>query len=138
MPRLTMGVPIEFMKTMFVNGVGLATWITTLLTVNMLLPLVFIATPEGQLVLAAAMVGALIQMVIFASKGFVRLLGIGHVFWIPLVPWLWTRMNEFPTDDPMGLWIAAVILLDSISLIIDVADVARYLAGDQSPHLTAN
>ena len=133
-----MAVPLEFMKTMFVNGVGLATWIALLLTVNMLVPLVFIATLEGQLVLAAAIAGALIQMVIFASRGFVRLLGIGHIFWIPLLPWLWTRMNEFPPDDLMGLWIAAVILLDSISLIIDVADVTRYLADARAPHLTAS
>ena len=31
-----MRLPFEFMKTMFVNGVGLAVWISVLLTVNML------------------------------------------------------------------------------------------------------
>lgn len=123
---------------MFVNGVGLAIWIAFLLTANMLVPLVFIATPEGQLVLAAAGAGAVIQMAIFASRGFVRLLGIGHIFWIPLLPWLWTRMSAFPPDDLMALWIAAVILLDSISLIIDAADVTRYLGGARAPHLTSS
>ena len=132
-----MRVPLEFMTTMFVNGVGLATWIAALLSVNMLVPLAFITTLEGQLVLAAAIAGALIQMVIFASKGFVRLLGVGHIFWIPLIPWLWTRMDGFPPTDLLGLWIGAVVILDGISLIIDVADVARYLAGDRAPHLTA-
>ncbi len=78
-----MRLPFEFMKTMFVNGVGFAVWISLLLTVNMLIPLVVINTVEGQLVLAAMMVGAVTQMAIFASKGFVRLLGVGHVFWVP-------------------------------------------------------
>ena len=131
-----MSVPFEFMKTMFVNGVGLATWIALLLTVNMLVPLIFINTLEGRLVLAAAVVGALIQMLVFATKGFVRLLGIGHIFWIPLLPWMWTRLDGWPPDDLMGSWIAAVILLDGISLIIDATDVTRYLAGDRTPHLT--
>ena len=126
------------MKTMFVNGVGLATWITALLTINVLVPLLFITTLEGQLVLAAAVAGGLTQMAIFASRGFVRLLGVGHIFWIPLIPWLWTRMDGFPPDDLMGLWIAAVVLLDGVSLIIDVTDVARYLAGDRAPHLTTS
>ena len=81
-----MSVPIEFLKTMFVNGAGLAIWIAFLLSANMLVPLVFVATPEGQLVLTAAGAGAVIQMAIFASRGFVRLLGISHIFWIPLLP----------------------------------------------------
>ena len=133
-----MRAPFEFLKTMFVNGIGLATWIAALVTVNGVIPLVFISTLEGQLVLASTIAGVLIQMVVFASRGFVRLLGIGHIFWIPMIPWLWTRIDDFPPNDLLGLWISVVIVLDSISLIIDVADVARYAAGDRAPHLTAS
>ena len=72
-----MRVMVEFMKTMFVNGTGLAVWISLLLAANMVLPLVFITTVEAQLVLAAAIAGAVTQTAIFASRGFVRLMGIG-------------------------------------------------------------
>ena len=132
-----MNVMLQFMKTMFVNGVGLAVWISLLLLVNMVVPLLFISTIEGQLVLAAAMVGALTQTAIFGAKGFVRLLGIGHVYWVPLVAWLWTRAGGFPPDSPFTFWITTVIVLNGVSLIIDVSDVWRYITGERSPHLTA-
>ncbi len=132
-----MRLPFEFMKTMFVNGVGLAVWISLLLTVNMLIPLVVITTVEGQLVLAAMMLGAMTQMAIFASKGFVRLLGVGHVFWVPLLAWLWTRNNGLALDGPFRFWISSIIVLNGASLVIDARDVWRYLAGERTPHLTA-
>ena len=52
-----MRLPFEFMKTMFVNGVGLAVWVSLLLTVNMLIPLVVDNTVEGQFVLGGDDVG---------------------------------------------------------------------------------
>ena len=72
-----MRVMVEFMKTMFVNGAGLAVWISLLLAANMVVPFVFITTVEAQLVLAAAIAGTVTQTAIFASRGFVRLMGIG-------------------------------------------------------------
>ena len=132
-----MRVMVEFMKTMFVNGTGLAVWISLLLAANMVVPLVFITTVEAQFVLAAAIAGAVTQTAIFASKGFVRLMGIGHIYWVPLIPWLWSRLDGFPPAGPFAMWLTLVMLLNSVSLIIDVGDVARYLNGDRTPHLTA-
>ena len=66
-----------------------------------------------------------------------RLLGIGHIYWVPLIPWLWTRLGDLVPGEPFAVWIMAVIGLDSVSLLIDVSDVTRYVAGDRTPHLTA-
>ena len=81
--------------------------------------------------------GAVTQTAIFASRGFVRLMGIGHIYWVPLIPWLWSRLDGFPPAGPFAMWLTSVMLLNSVSLIIDVGDVARYLNGDRTPHLTA-
>ena len=132
-----MSVPFDFMKTMFVNGVGLAVWISLLLLVNLVVPLAVIGTVEGQAVLAAMVLGALTQTAIFRSKGFVRLLGIGHIYWVPLLPWLWTRLGGFPPNEPFTMWMTAVIVLTFVSLVIDVSDVWRYIGGERTPHLTA-
>jgi hypothetical protein len=129
---------IEFMRTMFVNGKGLAAWIALLMAANMVGPLLFINTLEGQVVLAAAAAGAFAQTALFAAKGFVRLVGIGHVFWVPLIPWLWSRLDELPPSGPFGYWVAAVMILNSISLLIDVTDVVRYMRGDRTPHLRSH
>ena len=62
-------------------------WIAVIGVVNMTAVL-FLDTIEGKLVLGAIVAGAVFQLSIFADKGYVRLLGIGHILWLPLVFWL--------------------------------------------------
>ena len=111
-------------------------WIGTLLFVNMVVPLFFLDQREAQAVLAATMLGALIQMSIFKAKGFVRLLGIGHLPWLPVVLWLAGWTSAIGTDTLFGQWILAVIVLDGLSLVIDAIDVVRYINGDRTPATT--
>ena len=96
----------------------------------------FLDTLEGKLVLAAIVAGVVFQMSIFAAKGYVRLLGIGHILWLPLVVWLGSRIGDIGTDSTFGKWVLAVIVVDGISLVIDMVDVGRYLAGDRTPAVT--
>ena len=131
-----MNVMFRFMRTMFTNGIGLAVWISLLLGANMLVPFIVITTAEGQLVLVSALAGAATQLAIFRVKGFVRLLGVGHVYWLPLLPWLATRLEGSPGWDLFSLWIVFVIVLNGVSLVIDVRDVWRYVGGERTPHLT--
>lgn len=110
-------------------------WLSLLMAVNMVAPLIFISTVEGKVVLAAAMFGAITQMAIFNSKGFVRLLGVGHVYWIPMNVWLWTRLGSASQDSLFGQWLLALIILNTLSLIIDVVDVTRYVRGERAPRI---
>ena len=111
-------------------------WIGTLMLVNMVVPLFFLGEREAQVVLAATLLAAMIQMFIFKAKGFVRLLGIGHLPWLPVVVWLASRSGEIGTTTVFGQWILAVIVLDGLSLIIDAVDVGRYVAGERTPATT--
>ena len=125
--------PLAFMKIMFVNGRPLAAWISLLMVVNM--PLFFIGTPEAQVVLAAMGAGVATQLAIFSRLGFVRLLGVGHIYWVPMIPWLWTRLQAATSYGNFQYWLAAVIVLDGVSVIIDVTDVFRYIRGERTPYL---
>ncbi len=64
-----------------------------------------------------------------------RLLGIGHVVWVPMVPWLWTRLGVAPASSLFRYWLLATIVLVSLSLLIDAVDVIRYLRGERDPYL---
>jgi hypothetical protein len=110
-------------------------WLGVLVKANMVLPFFFIHMLEAQVVLAAAIVGMVIMSVIFNMKGFVRLLGIGHIAWLPLVFWLWTRLDHAPADSIFGYWLVAVLVLNSLSLLIDTVDVLRYIKGERAPNL---
>ncbi len=111
-------------------------WLGLLVAVNVAGPIYFFAALEAKIVLAAFLASAAFMTAIFAAKGFVRLLGIGHIFWVPMVPWLWTRLDQAGPGDPLEYWIVAVMIMNSISLIIDAIDVVRYLKGERQPYLT--
>jgi len=126
---------LDFMRVMFVNGAPLAAWIGLLLVVNFMGPLVYLESTEAKVVLAAGLAGAGIQAWLFQRLGFVRLLGVGHAPWVPMVAWLLARPTPMPTGDGFALWIWSVILIDSVSLVIDTTDVVRYVRGEREPHL---
>jgi hypothetical protein len=67
----------------------------------------------------------------------VRILGLGHIPWLFTVPWLWLRLGEMAAD---GLffyyWLLAVIILDGISIVIDVIDLIRYGMGERQATVT--
>lgn len=133
-----MKVMIEFTKTMLLLPQPWLGWMGLLVAVNMVIPLYYIHTREAKVVLIAAMFGLMIMMAIFGAKGFVRLLGIGHIAWVPMLPWLWTRLDDTSFGSFFGYWLIAVIVLDSLSLIVDVVDIRRYIKGERTPHLALN
>ncbi len=108
-----------------------------LLAVNLIVPLFYIQTPEAQLTIAAMFAGAIMQSWIHAKLGFVRLLGIGHIFWIPLVIWLALRAGTIGLDSTFGIWLASLVLINTVSLVIDAIDVIRFLSGERSPTLSS-
>jgi hypothetical protein len=107
-------------------------WVTVVLMgVNMVAPLAFLGTLEAKVVLVTFMMGGMLMMVLTARFGFTRILGLGHILWIPLIVFLFTRWGLHPADTPMGIWLRAVILINGISLVMDGIDVVRYARGER-------
>ena len=96
-------------------------------------PLFFIHTLGAKVVLGSTLAGAMLMMFIFSRYGFVRLMGLGHIFWIPLVIWLGTRTSEMALDTPFGIWLALVLGANIVSLYIDILGVTLYLREDRKP-----
>ncbi len=126
---------IGFFRTILKLPFPWLVWIVLLMCANMVVPVFFFGTLEGKLVFLAAVAGAAGQTWIFNSKDFVRLLGAGHLPWLPLVIWLWFRLGQIPSDGIFRYWIISVIVLDTISLAIHFTDVVRYIIGDRRPQL---
>lgn len=124
---------IEFHKSVFRMPLPWAIWLMVLMAVNMIGPLFFLNQLEGQVVLVVFLVSAGLMMLLFAAKGFTRILGAGHILWLGLVPWLWARLELAPSEGLLSTWILIVIVLNGLSLIIDIVDVIRYARGDRQP-----
>ncbi len=112
-------------------------WLVLLVTSNGVIPLFFLNRLEAQVVVLTLMASMILMTVLTALSGFTRLLGLGHILWIPLLYFLWMRLEQNPVDDLFGLWLRALMILNAASLIIDVIDVGRYIAGDRSETVEA-
>ena len=107
-------------------------WLISLLAANMIVPLFYITRLEAEVVLGVALLGGATFVVLTAFTGFSRLLGLAHFWWIPLVVFLSNRLDSYPATTAYGIWLRAVIVLDTGSLILDLANVVRYLRGDRN------
>ena len=111
-------------------------WLIALVAVN-IASLFFIDTIEARVVLAVLLISIIIMTEIYRRLGFVRLLGTGHILWVPIVLWLWMRLIQTPPlDNTFKYWLMIVIAMNSISLLIDGIDVIRYIKGDRVRYYT--
>ena len=70
---------------------------------------------------------------LYKQVGYVRLLGIVHVFlWTPLALYLFRRLNDPAITFPFrqAIWLLLLVLM--ISLAFDYIDVTRYLLGERA------
>lgn len=110
---------------------GVKVWLLALVAANMVVPLVFISAREAQVVILTMMMSMMLMTFLTARAGFSRLLGLGHVLWIPLLVYIWSALPDYPSDTGMGLWLRVLMVLNTVSLGIDAVDVVKYLRGDR-------
>jgi len=122
---------LKFNKGLMKMPIPWRLWVMLLALVNLVVPLFFIDSSEAQVVVVVFLIGALLMTILTALTGFSRLLGLGHILWFPLLFFLWTRLDQIPGDEPLGIWLRALLVINAISLAIDVSDVARYLSGER-------
>ncbi len=107
-------------------------WLLLLVGANLVAPLFFLGHVEAQVTIAALLISMMLMTALTAQFGFSRILGLGHVAWLPLLAFLVGRATEVPPTTAFGLWLCTVIVLDAISLVLDAADVVRFLRGDRA------
>ena len=132
-----MGAFIKFNKGMMKMPIHWRLWLALLVIVNFVIPLFFLNRLEAQVVAGTLIASVILMTGLTALSGFTRLLGLGHILWIPLLYFLWMRLEQNPVDDLFGLWLRVVMILNAASLIIDAIDVGRYIAGDRSETVDA-
>ncbi len=123
---------IKFNRGLLAMPLPWRLWLVLLLTLNLIAPLVFIERLEAQATLAALLVSMALRTGLTGLSGFSRLVGLGHIVWVPLLFFLWTRLGEIPAADTFGVWVRAVIAINATSLVIDAVDVIRFVAGERA------
>ena len=122
---------VKFNKGVMRMPVHWRLWQMLLVVVNLIVPIFFLDRLEAQMVLGALVVAAGLMTLLTALSDFTRLLGLGHIPWVPLIYVLWTRLDQIPADDFFGLWVRILMVLNCLSLAIDTVDTIRYIAGER-------
>ena len=122
----------DFIKNMYRVPWVWWPWITGLPLIN-LASIFFLPRIEASLVLVTGLLAATIMTILHAKLGYVRLVGVGHFVWIPMLFWLGFRMAEIPTGTLFYGWLLTLMAMDSVSLLLDFVDFIRYLRGDRAP-----
>ncbi len=121
---------VRFVRGMLRSRPHVLAWLMLLMLANGIAPLVFLARLEAQVVLATFLLSIGLMTWLTARYGFSRILGLGHVLWVPMVIFLLVRANALEMD-AYGIWVGTVVVLNVISLMIDVRDVMQYIRGDK-------
>lgn len=123
---------LDFLKHLIRMPIAVRVWVAVLMLVNMG-AFFFLPRPEAWVVLGALVLGGVLQALIFSRKGFVRLLGLGHVHWLLMFVWIYSRIETIRLDPVLFGWILLLTMVNGVSLIIDIADIVRYLRGEKEP-----
>lgn len=123
---------MRFNQGLLAMPLHLRAWVLLLISVNLVTPFFFLGQVEAQAVLASGLVSMGLMTVLTARLGFSRIVGLGHIAWVPLLGYLWIQLPGVPATDAFGLWLRAVIALDATSLVLDTFDVVRFARGDRA------
>lgn len=123
---------IKFNRGILQLPILVRVWLMLLMSVNLLAPIIYIQRSEARIVLLAFLASFLLMVLITGASGFTRLLGLGHVLWVPLLFFLFSRLDSISVGGSYSAWMRSVIALNSISLVFDLVDIVKFARGERS------
>lgn len=97
--------------------------------------LFFIMHLEAQVALGAVGVAVFAQALIYQRTRFIRLLGVTHMIWVPMLAWMALRLPTLPEEEvAFHAWLVTLIATNAVSLAIDAWDATRFIRGERQPH----
>jgi hypothetical protein len=122
---------IKFNKSLLNQTLPVKLWVGLMVIFNMVIPLFYLDRLEAQAVLASFFASMFLMTIITGITGYSRLVGLGHIVWVPLIFFLWTHLDQIPSHDVFGIWVRALMAINVASLILDGVDALRYLGGER-------
>ncbi len=109
-------------------------WVFHLSVVNLGGAFWYVDRPAGGAAIMAMALAFGVMAAIHARRGFVRLLGLGHIVaWTPLSLYFVFLLATGEGETPYRWWLGLVVLSNTLSLVLDIMDVARYARGERLP-----
>jgi len=117
--------PLRFFVELLKQPLWIPIWVFFLVLVNVA-SVGFWQYPLAKVIVITFMLNSTLMMGLYSWFGFERILGLGHVFWIPLLVYLFTQIPSIPGGFQIYLVVLSISI--AISLAFDIVDVWRYFA----------
>ena len=115
--------PLGFFVELLKQPVWVSIWVLYLMVIN-IASITFLAEPLAQLTFIIFMMSAVIMMTLYSHFGFEKILGLGHILWIPLTLYISTKLPV--ADVAFNYYLIALVVSLVISLFFDIVDVWKY------------
>jgi len=115
--------PFHFFKDLMKRPVYEVIWVFYMMVIN-LYAIRFWDEPLAKTIVIVFMISSVLMMGLYAKFGFTKILGMGHILWIPLAIYI-----AFSIDGAGGtysVYLIVLLITISISLVIDIYDVWSY------------
>lgn len=122
-----MNHPFGFFRELLKQPVWGTIWVGMLMAVN-LSSLAFWSDPSAKIIMAVFLLSSMLMMGLYVAFGFQRILGLGHVLWIPLLGYLLVRLQS--STGPFAGYLLVLSVCLGISLLFDIRDVWLYARSD--------
>jgi hypothetical protein len=122
--------PLRFFIELMQQPVWVPVWVLFLMIVHVA-SVVFWDEPLAKVIFVTFMLSAMLMMGLYSRFGFEKILGMGHILWIPLLVYV---LMEIPTS--RGTFKSYLIILSIsmvISLLFDTVDVWKYFTSRKNP-----
>ena len=126
-PEYLMNHPFGFFRELLKQPVWVTIWVGMLMAVN-LSSLAFWSDPTAKIIMAVFLLSSMLMMGLYVALGFQRILGLGHVLWIPLLGYLLVRLQS--STGPFAGYLLVLSVCLGISLLFDIRDVWLYARSD--------
>lgn len=118
----------EFLRGAWALGPGWRIWMVLLLAANAVAPWFFLPELTAIVTLVATASALPVALVLVHIQGkFTKLVGMIHAPWVPMLAVSLCRYPWSGQFDSYKIWLSSSILLSTISLAIDIADVRQFI-----------
>lgn len=115
--------PFRFFTELLQQSVWIPVWVFYLMVINVA-SLSFWHEPLAKLIFITFMISAMLIMGLYSRFGFEKIIGLGHILWIPLLAYVLMRIPTIEASFKIYLVVLAISI--AISLVFDIVDVWKY------------
>ncbi len=115
--------PLKLVIEMCNQPLWVMAWISVLVVVNML-SLAYWGQPLARWVAGIFLLQGAIMMALYSVYGYEKILGLAHIFWLPLLAYIVFNIGSYTGN--FQYYLIALLCINSLSVVFDILDVIDY------------